>query len=190
MATHSSILAWKIPWTEEPGRLQSMGSQRVRRNWLHFHFSFLTVTLTDIALLLSASLPIFWVTEMRSREVRQPAHSFSSRKQSPYKLSPNENLINSDCTFLQAKQIQQIATNRRLYIILRCTKDNTWTWSKKKKKKIFPASREKRHKKIKSDHQTYRQWGFTPKKQDNTLINYESSVKADFQVKGPKLYCQ
>ena len=30
MATHSSILAWKIPWTEKPGRLQSMGSQRVR----------------------------------------------------------------------------------------------------------------------------------------------------------------
>ena len=29
MATHSSIFAWKIPWTEEPGRLQSVGSQRV-----------------------------------------------------------------------------------------------------------------------------------------------------------------
>ena len=29
MATHSSTLAWKIPWTEEPGRLQSMGSKRV-----------------------------------------------------------------------------------------------------------------------------------------------------------------
>jgi len=29
MATHSSILAWRIPWTEKPGRLQSMGSQRV-----------------------------------------------------------------------------------------------------------------------------------------------------------------
>ena len=29
MATHSSILTWKIPWTEEPGRLQSMGSQRI-----------------------------------------------------------------------------------------------------------------------------------------------------------------
>ena len=29
MATHSSTLAWKIPWTEKPGRLQSMGSQRV-----------------------------------------------------------------------------------------------------------------------------------------------------------------
>ena len=32
MTTHSSILAWKIPWTEKPGRIQSMGSQRVRYN--------------------------------------------------------------------------------------------------------------------------------------------------------------
>ena len=34
MATHSSTLAWKIPWMEEPGRLQSTGSQRVRHNWV------------------------------------------------------------------------------------------------------------------------------------------------------------
>ena len=34
MATHSSILAWEIPWTEEPGELQSMESQRVRHYWL------------------------------------------------------------------------------------------------------------------------------------------------------------
>ena len=33
MATNSSILAWKIPWTEEPGRLQPMGLQRVRHEW-------------------------------------------------------------------------------------------------------------------------------------------------------------
>ena len=32
VATHSSILAWEIPWTEEPGRLQSMRSQRVERD--------------------------------------------------------------------------------------------------------------------------------------------------------------
>ena len=42
MATHSSTLAWKIPWTEEPGRLQSMGSQRAEHDWatslsLSFH---------------------------------------------------------------------------------------------------------------------------------------------------------
>ena len=42
MATHSSTLAWKIPWTEEPGRLQSMGSQTVGRLsdftfTFHFH---------------------------------------------------------------------------------------------------------------------------------------------------------
>ena len=43
MARHSSTLAWKIPWMEEPGRLQSMGSRRVwgldMTEWLHFHFS-------------------------------------------------------------------------------------------------------------------------------------------------------
>ena len=33
MATHSSILAWKIPWTEEPGGLPSMGSQGIRHDW-------------------------------------------------------------------------------------------------------------------------------------------------------------
>ena len=33
VATHSNILAWRTPWTEEPGGLQSMGSQRVRHDW-------------------------------------------------------------------------------------------------------------------------------------------------------------
>ena len=37
IATHSSILAWKIPWTEEPGALQSMGSQRVGHDWATSH---------------------------------------------------------------------------------------------------------------------------------------------------------
>ena len=35
MATHPSILAWKIPWTEEPGGLQSMGLQRDMTQWLY-----------------------------------------------------------------------------------------------------------------------------------------------------------
>ena len=37
MATHTSILAWEISWTEEPGGLQSMGSQRVGHNLTHMH---------------------------------------------------------------------------------------------------------------------------------------------------------
>ena len=58
MAAHSSIVAWKISWTEEPSRLQSMGSQRVGHDWatspsLHFHrqclstYKYLLSTLTD-----------------------------------------------------------------------------------------------------------------------------------------------
>ena len=42
MATHSSSRAWKIPWTEKPGRLQSMGSQRVRHDWVtSLHLTYL-----------------------------------------------------------------------------------------------------------------------------------------------------
>ena len=37
MATHSCILAWKIPWTEEPSRLQSKGSKRVAHDGAHVH---------------------------------------------------------------------------------------------------------------------------------------------------------
>ena len=44
MATHSSILAWRIPWTEEPGGLQSMGLQRVGHDWVTNTFTF-TVSL-------------------------------------------------------------------------------------------------------------------------------------------------
>ena len=40
MVTHSSILAWRIPWTEEPGGLQSMGSQRVGHDQATSTFSF------------------------------------------------------------------------------------------------------------------------------------------------------
>ena len=49
IATQSNILAWKIPWMEEPGRLQSMMSQRVGPDWatsLHFTWNFIKVLLT------------------------------------------------------------------------------------------------------------------------------------------------
>ena len=37
MATYSSILTWEIPWAEEPGGIQSLGSQKIRCNWAHAH---------------------------------------------------------------------------------------------------------------------------------------------------------
>ena len=53
MATHSSILAWRIPWAEELGRLQSMGLQRVGHDWatvFNFFFSFYLLTSSPISL--------------------------------------------------------------------------------------------------------------------------------------------
>ena len=57
MATHSSILAWRIPWTEEPGALPSMRSQRVRHDWsdcTHTHI------LTHKGYLYSLNTAIIW----------------------------------------------------------------------------------------------------------------------------------
>ena len=50
MATHSGILAWKIPWTEEPGRLQYMVSQRVGHDWAHIHVLIYIILLVGILL--------------------------------------------------------------------------------------------------------------------------------------------
>ena len=53
MATHSSILAWEIPWDGEPGELQSIGSQRVEYDWatehVHTHQAYRLVYPTNTA---------------------------------------------------------------------------------------------------------------------------------------------
>ena len=95
MATHSSTLAWKIPWTEEPGRLQSMGSLRVgTTEQLHFHFSLSCIgegngnplqcscleNLRDGGALWAA---IYGVTRSRIR-LKRPSSSSSSSKKSEW----------------------------------------------------------------------------------------------------------
>ena len=69
MATHSSILAWRIPWTEEPGRLQPIGLQRVRHNW-----SDLACTHTTI----STQLCYLWIEKSSSFRCQLdfPDHKF------------------------------------------------------------------------------------------------------------------
>ena len=96
MATHSSTLAWRIPWTEKPGRLQSMGSQRVGHDWatsLHF-MSIESVTLSNrlflcchpILLLLPSVFPSIRVFSNESvLHIRWPVYwsfSFSIRPSS------------------------------------------------------------------------------------------------------------
>ena len=58
MATHSSTLAWKIPWTEEPGRLQSMGLLRVGHDFpFTFHFHALEKEMATHSSVLAWSIP-------------------------------------------------------------------------------------------------------------------------------------
>ena len=61
MAPHSSTLAWKIPWTEEPGRLQSMGSRRVGRLsdfTFTFHFHALEKEMATYSSVLGWRIPV------------------------------------------------------------------------------------------------------------------------------------
>ena len=64
MAPHSSTLAWKVPWMEEPGRLQSMGSQTVGHDWatsLSFHFHALEKEMATHSSVLAWKMP--WTEE-------------------------------------------------------------------------------------------------------------------------------
>ena len=67
MATQSSILAWKIPWAEEAGRLQSMGSLRVRHNWVISTICSLTVGNSN-----GKNLPTVWETWVWSLDREDP----------------------------------------------------------------------------------------------------------------------
>ena len=48
MATHSSVLAWRIPWTEEPGGVESIGSQRLRHDWSDWAHIYIFTTKTKL----------------------------------------------------------------------------------------------------------------------------------------------
>ena len=82
MAIHSNILAWKIPWIEEPGGLQSMGSQRVRYNWvsslsLHFLFS-LNLTLLVLGKEKHFFLSLFHLESWRVQKRRKDSRCITS----------------------------------------------------------------------------------------------------------------
>ena len=80
MAIHSSILAWKIQWTEQPGRLQSMGLQRVRHDWttsLSFFLSFLPPRREEI----SDCLPIWYSNTLGTIIHSQGHHGIFWKKQ-------------------------------------------------------------------------------------------------------------
>ena len=86
MATHSSTLAWKIPWTEKPARLQSMGSQRVGHNY-QLHLLSLSITHLNFTIFLHVSPILCPALEMKGGEgpssCHQRAHSLMEEALGP-----------------------------------------------------------------------------------------------------------
>ena len=85
MATHSSILAWRIPWTEEPGGQQSMGSQRIGHNWTTNTFMSSTVRKEQAWSSCSELIPCLWKVCANTFESEwgnsTHGHEYFSRKQ-------------------------------------------------------------------------------------------------------------
>ena len=77
--THSNILAWRIPWTEEPGRLQSMGSQRVGHNWSNLACTHDILKM----ILIIINLLIKYVSSKPTKTEIQPSH-YSQKKNNAF----------------------------------------------------------------------------------------------------------
>ena len=75
MASHSSILAWEIPWTEEPGGLQSMGSQKSQIQLSDFHFG-CTILVTNCPFHSGGKKSVAW-NKLVSKAGSTPGGSFS-----------------------------------------------------------------------------------------------------------------
>ena len=109
MAPHSSTLAWKIPWTEEPGRLQSMGSLRVRQ---------------DRATSLSLFTFMHWRKKWQPTPVFLPGESQGRGRLVGFHLWGR---TESDTT--EATQQQQQQQLRGTYVNLKAEIDNNSIWS-------------------------------------------------------------
>ena len=90
VATHSSILAWRIPWTEEPGGLQSMGLQSVRHDWVtkhthtHTHTPPLMCSFVLASLILQTNLYSWYFYSIYiEREIRNNNKRTSTSSSSP-----------------------------------------------------------------------------------------------------------
>ena len=100
MAIHSSTIAWKIPWTEEPGRLQSMGSQRVGHNWAtslslslyHYHRKLNKWSWQESVQVNCSAVP----NSVTPRAVAQEASLFITNSQSLLKLMSVKSVMPSN----------------------------------------------------------------------------------------------
>ena len=103
MATHCSILAWRIPWTEEPGKLQSTGSQRIRHYWAHISMFSSVAQCPTLCNPMDCSMPSLPVhhqllefTQTHAHWVSdaiQPSHSLSSPSPPAFSLSQHQSLF-------------------------------------------------------------------------------------------------
>ena len=99
MATHSRILAWRIPWTEEPGRLWSMGSQRVGYDWSNWALSVYHVTPLSSAVSTKKSADSLKGVPFTDKGLHNQRYGFSSSNVQMWELDHKESWMPENWCF-------------------------------------------------------------------------------------------
>ena len=118
MATHSSILAWRVSWTEEPGGLQSMGSQRVGRGWVTdtFTFTFTVYPGASLVAQMAKNLPAMQETQLWSLGGEDPLEK---------RMATHSSILAWEIPWLEESGgLQSIGSQR----VRRNWVTNTFTW--------------------------------------------------------------
>ena len=102
MATHSSILVWKIPWTEEPGRLQSVGWQRVRHDWSNLAHTCIHLSMGMKVKVAQSCLTLCHPMDYKSMELSRPEYWSGWPLSSPGEfpnpgIEPRSPALQADC---------------------------------------------------------------------------------------------
>ena len=130
MATHSSILAWEIPWTEEPGELQFMGMQRIRNNWACTHqkecphpkFASLSENL------ITKGVNKHWPNSYLLQSIRTLIALNTSSSQAFYYKKSYMEVFKTHCWFFRNRQEQKLCSFKFLNCLLNCIKLDTNKW--------------------------------------------------------------
>ena len=123
MATHSSILAWRIPWIEEPGRLPSMGSQRVGHDWSNYAFTHTSLSKQQTRLCLMKRLCWWYLRRQLLMDVIVIFKAMSKCRDF-YRLEVNEFANDCKTAFLKKKKEGgQLSLHQTEYICMSIDKN-------------------------------------------------------------------
>ena len=129
IATHSSILAWRIPWTKEPGGLQSLGSLRVGHDWVTYTYNQIVRTVTcELFLWVFFLYRVLWYGTMQSclfSDLQIHTAAYSSSPFCYLKCTSNLNIFQNESSCPHHAVVQWLYASESHFPPFTCTAPNS-----------------------------------------------------------------